>query len=99
MATVALASFAPTASIPFQATQASGNVLLPTTGTPTIVVVTNLGQQAVFVALGGSTVSVIPNGGLAIMPGDNAALTIGANTYLAVVSLNGLVGLNITVGN
>ena len=97
---IALSSFAPTASIAFQATQAGGNVLLPTTGTPTIAVVTNLGQQAVFVLLGSSnTVSVTPNGGIAIMPGDNIVLTIGANTYLAAVSLAGVSGLNITVGN
>jgi len=99
MATVALASFAPTAAIPFQAKQAGGNVALPTTGTPLIAVVTNLGQQVVFVALGSGTVSVAPNGGLAIMPGDNAVLTIGANTNLAAVALAGVSGLNIAVGS
>lgn len=99
MATVTLPSFAPTASIPLTATPAGVNVVLPTTGTPQIAVVTNLGQQIVFVELLASTATISPNGGFAIMPGDSVDLTIGANTNLAAVTLAGLSGLNITVGN
>jgi len=96
---IALSSFAPTAAIPFQATAAGGNVAFPTTGTPTIAVVTNLGQQVVFVALGTSTVTVAPGTGLAIMPGDNVVLTLSGGAYLAAATLAGVSGLNIAVGN
>lgn len=99
MASVPLSSFAPTASIAFRATQASANVVLPTTGTPTVAVVTNLGQKTVFVALGSSSVTVNQNGGIAIAPAAAVVLTIGTNTNLAAAALAGACGLNITVGS
>jgi hypothetical protein len=99
MAAIALSSFSPTAAIPLAVNQAGVNVALPTAGTPTIAVVTNLSQQIVYVALGASTVTVVPGAGMAIMPADSVALTIGTNTNLAAVTLAGLAGLNIAVGN
>lgn len=99
MAATPIASFGPTAAIGFTAGTASANVALPTTGTPTIAVVANLGQQVAFVVLGNSSVAATTGTGMAILPNQAVALTIGANTNLAAVSLAGAVGLNVTVGN
>lgn len=96
---MAIASFAPTASTTLAATTTSARVILPTTGTPTIALVTNLSGYPVFVQLGDVTVVASPGGSVAIMPGGQLALTIGANTYIAAVTLAGADGINVTVGN
>ena len=98
---MAVASFAPTASFDMSVTQQSQNVALPTTGTPTIAFVENLGEQIIYVALVASgTAQVSPRQGLAVYPRTPPfPLTIGANTNIAAVTLAGVCGLNVTVGN
>lgn len=97
---MAIASFGPTAAIEMAVTQVTANVALPTAGTPTIAIVSNLSQQVVFVALGTGTVTAAIGTSMAILPGTSVALTIGGTiTNLAAITLAGLAGLNITVGN
>lgn len=97
---MAIASFAPTAGFEMTVTATSSQVVLPTTGTPTIALVSNLSQKPVFVALGASSTVVAVAGACAVvLPGQSLALTIGTNTNIAAVTLAGLAGLNIAVGN
>jgi hypothetical protein len=99
MATAPIASFAPTAAVEMAVSTTSSQVALPTAGTPTIALVTNLGIQPVFLALGtSSSVSVVAGAGVVVMPGQPLALTIGANTNVAAIALAGVSGLNIAVG-
>jgi hypothetical protein len=96
---MAIASFAPTATIVLDAGATSSNAALPTTGTPTVAMVTNTGAAPVWVQLGGSSVTASPSTSLAVMPGAQVALTIGANTYIAVVAAYAVEGVNVTVGS
>ena len=98
MATAPIASFAPTAAVEIAVTSTSGRTVIPTTGTPTIALVTNLGPSPVFVALGSSSVTVAIGGGAVILPGAQLALTIGTNTNIAAITLSGVAGLNLAVG-
>jgi hypothetical protein len=80
-------------------TATSSQVALPTTGTPTIALLTNLGIQPVFVALGTSSAVVAVAGACAVvLRGRSLALTIGTNTNIAAVTLTGVAGLNVAVG-
>jgi hypothetical protein len=91
-------SFAPTDAVELQATNVSSSVELPTTGSPTVAIVTNLGQRVVFVAMGDDAVEAVQYEAMAVLPGSPVALTIGVNTNLAAITLSGVVGLNIAVG-
>lgn len=95
---MALASFAPTATIVLDATATSANAALPTTGSPTTVLVTNPGAAPVWVQLGGSNVTASSTSSLMVVPNGQIALTIGANTYIAVVAGYNAAGVNVTVG-
>ena len=100
MASVQFASFAPTASVDMPVSQQSSDIALPTTGTPTIAFVQNLGEQVIYVVLGAAGVEISPRAGMAIYPRvPPFPLTIGANTNLAAITLAGSSALNITVGN
>jgi hypothetical protein len=60
--------------------------------------ITNLGQNTAFFAVGGSGVTANPSS-IPLLPGSNGfALTIGTNTYIAALALTGASPLNITVG-
>jgi hypothetical protein len=96
---MAIASFAPTATVVVDASATSSSVLLPSTGTPTVALITNTGAALVWVQLGGSTVTASPSSSLALVPNGQVALTIGANTYIAVIAMYGVEGVNVTVGN
>jgi hypothetical protein len=97
---MAVASFAPTAALNMAVTQQTQNVALPTAGTPTIAYVQNMGEQIIYVALGSSTVQATPGQSMAIAPRTPPfPLTIGANTNIAAVTMAGVCGLNVTVGN
>jgi hypothetical protein len=96
---MAIASFAPTATVVLDATPVSSRVALPTTGTPTIVMVTNTGNEPVWVQLGTVTVTASQSSSLAIAPYGQIALTIGTNTFIAVIASYGVDGVNVTVGN
>jgi hypothetical protein len=96
---MAIASFAPTASIVLDASATSSRAVLPTTGTPTIALATNTSATPVWVQLGNATVTASPDTSLAVVPNGQIALTIGANTYIAAIALYGIDGINVTVGN
>lgn len=93
-----IASFAPTATVVLDASATSSRVLLPTTGTPTVALVTNTSDGMVWVQLGGPTVTASQTSSLVVMPGSQIALTIGTNTYIAAISLFVVEGVNVTVG-
>lgn len=96
---MAIASFNPTASAFLNAGTVSANTTIPTAGTPTIAMVTNLGQYPAFVAIGiSSSLTAIAPNDMPVMPGQQVPLTIGTNTTLAAVTLQQSAGLNITVG-
>jgi hypothetical protein len=78
-------------------TSASQAVELPTSGSPTTALVTNIGSAVGYVLLGDSSVAVTSGTGLAVLPGASVALTIGANTYLAAIGAGA--NLNIAVGS
>jgi hypothetical protein len=90
-------SFAPAAGTLLPISATSSNVAIPSGGT--IAVVTNIGSGIAFVDIGTSGSLAATTAGLPVLPGGQAALTIGANTTLAAVTLAGLSQLNITVGN
>jgi hypothetical protein len=96
---MALASFAPSGYANLIGSGASQSVILPTSGTPTTALVTNIGSQITFVALGGSSVSVSPSTGLPLTPGQSIPLTIGSNTYLAAATAGGALQISIVVGS
>ena len=95
---MAIASFNPTATAFLNAGTASANIAIPTTGTPTIAMVTNLGQYPAFVAIGTAGTLAATTLDLPVMPNGQFPLTIGTNTTLAAVTLQQTTGLNITVG-
>ena len=95
---MAIASFAPSGGAQLVAGPLSGRILLPTAGSPTIALVTNLGQAPVFVALGDNTVVAAIGTGVAIPPNGQIWLTIGSATYLAAIGLGGAAAVSISVG-
>lgn len=96
MATTQVSSFAPTGAASIVANGSSQNVELPAAGTPTIAIVTNVGNGIAYLLLGtSSAVVATPSTGLALLPGLSINLTIGTNTYLAAIGST----INISVGN
>jgi len=80
----ALPAIAPTGQAGLAVSTTSTNVQIPTAGTPTQIMVTNMGPLTAFVALGTSnTVSVTPSTGTPILPYTSVVLTLGSNTWLA----------------
>jgi hypothetical protein len=88
-------SVSPTASVTLTATTTSSRILIPTTGTPTVTLITNMGQYPVFLAFGDITV-VAANGNVPLLPGTQIAITAGVFTYVAAITLYGQVSINIT---
>lgn len=98
---MAIASFAPTGAVNLQVSTTSANVQLPSAGLPTVALVTNPGEHLAFVQLGTSNaVSASTTTSIAVPPYPAApvALTLGANTWIASISLAGVGNLNIAVG-
>jgi hypothetical protein len=102
---MALASLNPTASITLSAGKVSTAVAIPTTGSPTTAVVTNIlapGNETgnvAFLQMGtSSAVQASDLTSYAVLAGQSVALTIGSNTYIAAVTQFGETQLNITVG-
>ena len=107
----ALPYFTPDASIGAWFGATSSNFLLP--GTPasdSTVLITNLGQYPVIFKLGTSNavVAALPSSvggvsGFVVMPGDQLAVGIGSNTYIAGITSGALTGggspVNLTTGN
>lgn len=76
-----------TASAQVTAKATSQNVLIPTTGTPTVIRITNLGADPVVVLQGGNSVVVTAATGLVISPYDGAVYLAITGTYLAFMSI------------
>ena len=93
---MATPSFTPTANVALAAGTASANVAIPTTGSPTEVIVTNFGPAPAFVALGGAGVAASVAGGTPVLPQSSIALALGANTELAAITASGTAALRIT---
>lgn len=97
---MAFPAIAPTGQANLAASIVSANVAIPLTGTPTQVLVTNLGPLVAFVLLGASNaVAVTPDVGTPVLPYSTQVLTIGGNTYLAAVTQGNSTVLRITAGN
>ncbi len=84
--------------VQLEVTSVTAAIALPLTGSPPTALITNFGEKTAFVALGGSTVTVTPATGLAVLPMASVALAIGSNTYLAAVTMAGETGLNVATG-
>ena len=102
---MALASFSPTASITLSAGKTSTAVAIPTTGSPTTAVITNISSpgnetgNVGFIQMGtSSSVQASDLTSYAVLAGQAVVLTIGSNTYIAAVTQFGETQLNITVG-
>lgn len=98
---MALAAINPTGQAALTAGTTSTNVQIPTTGTPTQVLVQNLGNRAAFVVLGSSVaVAATVAGGTPILPTPDGGvvLTLNSNTYIAAITSNGSAPLRITAG-
>jgi hypothetical protein len=91
----------PTGVAALSAGSASSRVLIPATGTPTAIMITNLGPNDAFVLLGSVSVVATVATGTAVRAGaDPVLLSIGANTYLAAITQSAALNaaLNITAG-
>ena len=97
---MALASITVTASAFLTAGTTSANVLIPTTGTPTTLLVTNTSDQMAYVALGiGAGTTATLNASIAIpRQSTSVPIAISTNTYIAGIVAIGTAGLSITVG-
>lgn len=98
--TATVPSLAPTSAFNMLVGQQTANQAWSATGTPTIMLVSNIGDQTVYVALGSSTVKADPAASTAILPRTPpVSLTLGANTNIAAVCPAGASAINVTVGN
>jgi len=95
---MAIASLEVTGIAFMSATPVSQSIAIPETGTPTVALVTNISDEVAFVALGDDTVEATQYESVAVLPRSPVALTIGAATNIAAVTLNGVAGLNIAFG-
>jgi hypothetical protein len=102
MATATVPSFAPSAAVNLPVSTTSANVQLPSTGSPQAAIVTNIGEHVAFVQLGtANTVAASTTTSIAVapFPAPPLALTLGANTWIAGITLAGVANLNIAVGS
>lgn len=102
MASIALSSFASTAQTVIPVSGKSQTVVLPTTGSPTLAIVTNPSStDTVFVLLGGAGLVVTTATGMPILPRSVMVFTITPNTTIAAINSGNSVGSNlyVTVGN
>jgi hypothetical protein len=96
---MSLAAFTPTGQAALVANGTSQNVAVPLAGTPTQVLLVNLGLIPVFVVLGTSNAVVATVAtGTPILPGCSLPLVLGANTYLAAITTGDPASLHISAG-
>jgi hypothetical protein len=92
-----LNSFNFTGSVSLIGTNTTQNIVLPTAGTPTTVVVTNLGSAVGYVLLGATNaVTVSPSTGIPVLPGQSVVLTQTPNLYIAAIGQGAI--FNVAVG-
>lgn len=95
----ALPAIAPTGQASLAVGTASANVQVPATGTPTQIMVTNMGPLTAFVVLGTSNaVTATPSTGTPILPYTSVVLTLGSNTWIAGITQGSSTVLVITAG-
>lgn len=94
----ALPAIAPTGQAQIAVTTTSANVAWPTTGTPTQIVVTNLGPLTAFVQLGNASVTASVTTGMPVLPYTSIVLTVGANTNIAAITQGNSTVIVITAG-
>lgn len=84
--------FTPTGQTQFAVGTTSVSIALPTNGSSspaaTKVVVTNVGENEIFVLLGDSSVVATEENGFIILPNTSFVLAINANLYLAAIANN-----------
>lgn len=96
---MALPAIAPTGQADLPINTVSANVQIPSAGTPTQVMVSNLGPLTAYVLLGTSnTVTVTTDTGTPILPYTSLPLTLGANTWLAGITQGNSTVLRLTAG-
>lgn len=95
---MALPAIAPTGQADLPVSTTSANVAIPMTGTPTQIIVANLGPLTAFVLLGNSSVAATVDTGTPVLPYTTIVLTIGANTNLAAITQGNSTVLRITAG-
>jgi hypothetical protein len=97
---MALSAFAPTGgTVSITASATTSNVALSLTGSPPTLYIVNIGEETAFVSIGASNVTASATTSLAVpADGTPVALTVGANTHLAAVTLQKSTRLNITSG-
>ena len=93
-------SLAITGTANLSAGSAGAAVALPTTGSPTVALVTNTGEHTVFVALAASSSAAITSAqtGVALSAHEKLPMTIGSNTYLGVFSPYKAITVNVACG-
>lgn len=91
-------AFTPTGQTQLAVGTTSSNVAWPTTGSPTQIVVNNLGPLTAYVQLGNGSVTSSVASGMAILPYTDATLVVGANTNIAAITQGGSTVLSITPG-
>lgn len=94
----ALPAIAPTGQAQLAVSTTSANVAWPATGTPTQIVVTNLGPLTAFVQLGNGSVTASVTTGMPVLPYTSVVLTVGANTNIAAITQGNSTVLVITAG-
>ncbi|MGF6837061.1 hypothetical protein QF001_000928 [Paraburkholderia youngii] len=94
----ALPAIAPTGQAQLAVSTTSANVAWPTTGTPTQIVVTNMGPLTAFVQLGNSSVTASATTGMPVLPYSSVVLTVGANTNIAAITQGSSTVIVITAG-
>ena len=96
---MALPAISPTGQVDLPVSTTSANVLIPATGTPTQVLVTNLGPLVAFVLLGTSNAIVATvDTGTPVLPYSSLVLTLTPNTYIAAITQGNSTVLRITAG-
>jgi hypothetical protein len=96
---MALPAIAPTGQADLPVNTTSANVQIPATGTPTQVLVTNLGPLTAFVVLGTSNaVAATTDTGTPVLPYASLPLTLGSNTWLAGITQGNTTVLRLTAG-
>lgn len=93
---MALPAFTPTGQASLAASKTTANVNIPVTGSPTQVIVANLGAVPAFVALGAAGVTVTVANGTPVLPNSSIVLALGANTALAAITSGPSTPLRIT---
>ncbi|MEL6237004.1 MAG: hypothetical protein AAFO57_00045 [Pseudomonadota bacterium] len=96
---MALPAIAPTGQADLPVSTTSANVQIPAAGTPTQVLVSNLGPLTAYVVLGTSnTVAATVDTGTPILPYNSLPITLGTNTWLAGITQGNSTVLRLTAG-